>query len=612
MRQEKWMRGIHSDGSIQFITNPSPKVGDTVTIKIRSFIETPITKVYISYLKNGEEVIDEITDKEKQDVFIYYRYTITLKEKYLTYHFVILTEEQMYFYNQMGLDTTPPLETYNFKLLCDFKSPTWIKESVFYQIFPERYYNGNKENDVKDGEYEFGGFYTQKKVWEQAPGSYPECGSLDFFGGDLEGIQAKIDYMKDLGVNALYINPIFEAKTNHKYDCLDYFSVDAHFGGNKALEALSEKLHEESMKIILDVSINHTSVEHKWVKEHPEFYHQKEHGELEKWNGVPDLASLNFTSTALKDYIYNNEDSVLLKWLKPPYNIDGWRFDVGQSVAKMNDKSCDEMIWKEIREKIKNLNQDKLIMVEHWDDCIRYLQGDMWDSSMNYYGFARNMRVYLGEHDPFLYWKLKRATVENSAEEFVKRFYNQYAQIPYQISSEMFNFINSHDVSRLHTSPTITLDDEKAAIMMLFTFLGVPSVYYGDEVRIEGYYGSDIGARFPMLWDEQRWNIEIRELYKKLIQYHKQEAVLKTGSFKFIMLNENALCYVRFNDEKAVLLVNSQEKVMKTIVIKLEEIGSYQNAKVIEQIKCTNYKLKNNCLEVDINKQGTIIVELTK
>lgn len=238
---KEWMNSLYTDGSKYFVSNPLPKKGEEITIKIRAFADAPIDTIFLRTKLNGVERLFEMKDKEVKDGLCYYSCNVTCYEDMLHYHFYILTNDKIYYYTQMNITDYMPDETYDFKILYNYDQPSWVKNTVFYQIFPERFCNGNKENDVKTGEYTFDGYEATKiEDWNTPPENYEKAHCLDFYGGDLEGVIQKIPYLKKLGVNAIYLNPIFYAATVHKYDCLDYFHVDPHFGGDEALAELSK------------------------------------------------------------------------------------------------------------------------------------------------------------------------------------------------------------------------------------------------------------------------------------------------------------------------------------------------------------------------------------
>jgi len=603
-----WLNTIFSDGSDRFLSKSNPEIGDKVKVKMRVIQKSPVQRVYLRRLTNGEETLIQMEEAQEGKYSIYIT-DVIINQPIVNYHFIILTEDRTYFYNQLGVFQYNINEDYDFKIIADFLEPSWVKESIFYQIFVDRFFNGDASNDVKDFEYEEYGFSSKAINWNEPPGKYEEYGNLNFYGGDLKGIEKKIDYLKNLGVNALYLNPIFSSPSNHKYDCDNFFEVDKHFGGNKGLEELVEKLHENGIKVILDISINHTGITNKWIKENPEYYYEKEKGKFELWNGVETLPVLNYTNSNLKDTIYKNEDSVLKYWLKPPYNIDGWRLDVGHNVGKMNKVQMDKDIWREVRKSVKDVNNKAYVVAEHWTDCSEYLQGDMWDGTMNYFGFMRPVRRYLGENDKFLSWKIENLKMKtNNGEIFKEEVMRHYGRLPYQLQNLQLNLLSSHDLHRLHTSPMIDSENLKTAIVMLFTFIGVPCVYYGDEVLIQGDYLSDQGSRYPMEWRSEYQDKEIYELYKRMIELRKKESVLKNGSFKFLKCNSKNVVYSRFNESEAIIFVKSQDRRKNFIVIPLDSIGEVESLEILygDGFK---YEVNQNVLHCYVDKEETILIK---
>lgn len=605
-----WEESIYSEGSGMFLNIRNPKIGDQLRIGIRLFRDSPVDKIYLRYTRNGEEKIEQMKPGGEKGKFVTYRKSITVNQPLIKYHFIICTNEKCYFYNQAGLFEYVINEDNDFKIVADYEEPDWVEEAIFYQIFVDRYFNGNRENDIKDGEYCYKGFVSSKRDWNEKPGAHQEFGAVDFFGGDLEGVRKKIPYLKSLGINALYLNPIFEAATNHKYDCNNYMKVDKCFGGNNALIELVEVLHKQGMKIILDISINHTGDLCKWVKEKPEFYFVKPDGSLEHWSGSNNLCTLNYSCEELMDTIYRNEDSVLKHWMKAPFEIDGWRFDVGQNVAKMDRVQKDKEVWREIRTELKGLNPEAYIFTENMFDCREYLQGDMWDGSMNYMGFLRPVRKYLGEFDFTLSWAIgnKKDTVKNGIV-FRNEMINHFAGIPYQIQRNSFNLIGSHDIHRIHSSPYIGKKNALTAMIMLMTFKGVPCIYYGDETGLRGETDALEYCRYPMDWNSENWDRETNNVYRYMIKLRRKRKVLKEGCFMMLLAEEHAIAYARFNRKEAILFVNSQYSGKKTIEIPVGYIGDAAETETIYGLN-DSIETDGDLLRVKLEAEETLLLDI--
>jgi len=590
-----WLESVHSDGTAAFVSNPAPNLFETVTIRLRMYADAPIKHVILRSMPNGMERLDDMHVSKYENGFVYYEAAITMNERRIQYHFYLVCENAVYFYTQREITTYLPDHTYDFVLLADYVQPEWVKKSVFYQIFPERFCNGDPANDVRSGEYTQNGHPTiQMEKWDMPALRYNDAYCLDFFGGDLQGIRKKIPYLKELGVTALYLNPIFFAPSSHKYDCLDYFHVDPHFGGDEALADLSAALHENGMKLILDISINHTGIAHKWFNRdgiwfdksvgaynnpnslERKYYFLEDDNTYHGWFNVDTMPTLNYTSEELRDIIYRREDSVLKKWLKPPYNIDGWRFDVADTFARNDRVQLADELWPQICESIKEVNPQAYILAEHWGDCAQYLQGGVWDSPMNYFGCGRVIRQFLGETDLFMqkHPALRNVSYKMTAQDVKNRIMEHLAKLPYAIWENQFNLFDSHDTSRLHNNPKVDREEYRGAVMFQFMLPGAASIYYGDEAEIDGYTDSMEGCRYPMPWDRDFRQGERYGLYKTMAQLKANHPALSYGSMKILYADGHIISIARFWEQEAFVCVISTEQEDKCIRLPLGALGA--------------------------------------
>ena len=590
-----WLSSVYSDGSINFVSNPTPKKGEKITVSIQLLENSPVKNVFIYGKKNGIVFPQKMTRGQVSCGLVRYDYQVTVFEDEFDYYFGLSTEDRLYFYDQQGIKTIFPDEGYLFRILTDYVQPAWIKNAVFYQIFPERFCNGNPDISVKDGEYTFDGHPAiAVKDWNSVPEPYDKAFCLDFYGGDLIGIKNKISYLKKLGVNALFLNPIFYGATVHKYDCLDYFTIDPHFGGDQALAELCQELHKNGIKIILDISINHTGIANRWFNrdglffdksegafnnpdsEEREYYFFNEDNSYKAWFDVPTLPTLNYSSEKLRDKLYRGADSVIKKWLKEPYKIDGWRFDVADTMARNDLMQLHHEVWPEIRKSIREENPDAYILAEEWTDATGFLNGNEWDSPMNYYGSCRPIRAFYGQVD-FLNKNnpdLNGISYKLSAEDFRDWIVNYQARLPFVIRENLFNLLDSHDISRFHNDLSIKKGWKKGALIMLFTLPGCTSMYYGDEAGIDGTVDSIEGCRYPMPWSK---NIEATEEYKKyslMCRLKSEQNAFTDKSFKFVYALNRVFAFARFDKNELYLSVCSSDEEDQQIEFNLEQFGS--------------------------------------
>lgn len=595
MKNSRWLKSIYSDGSSFYVSNPLPKKGEEITISLQIASDAPVQGIFLEGKSNGVSHPHQMKKASSKGGLDRYEVNIRVWENEFRYFFIIASDSCIYYLTQEGISTWIPNEAYLFRILTNYTQPSWVKNAVFYQIFPERFCNGNPENDVKDGEYIFDGHPTQRITdWNKSPDHYDKAHCLDFYGGDLEGIKQKIPYFKKLGITALYLNPIFYAATVHKYDCLDYFHVDPHFGGDEALAELTSELHKNGIKIILDVSINHTGIANRWFNrdgmffpktegaynnpdsEERSFYFFKEDNKYKAWFDVETLPTLNYTSEKLRERIFLSKDSLVKKWLKAPYSTDGWRFDVADTMGRNDELQLHHEIWPLIRNAIKEENKDAYILAEDWTDCTEFLNGNEWDSPMNYYGSCRPIRQFFGQTDIFNGRNeiLRKIPYKMSAKDFTSQVSNWLSRLPFTIQQMQFNLIDSHDVPRFHNDKNMSKDSVRGAAILIFTLPGCTNVYYGDEADIDGFTEEIEGCRFPMPWSKDIEKTDSYALYQKLIKIKTSEKSFSDGGYKVLYAEDYTFAFARFTPDEAYITVVSQEDEDKEIEIPLDAFNS--------------------------------------
>lgn len=593
--ERDWKKSVYSDGTIWFVSKQQPQIGDTVHVQIRMYQDAPVQHVMLWTRQNGAQRISEMTQERTRGGLAYFGGDIRVEEPRCEYRFYLITRDRIWYYTQRGLQDYMPDHSHNFVLLTDYVQPAWVKSAVFYQIFPERFANGDPSNDVRDGEYEVDGHPTIHRAhWEDVPLTYEEGHCLDFHGGDLQGIEEKIPYLKELGVTALYLNPIFRAPSVHKYDCIDYFHVDEHFGGDEALAQLSESLHANGMKLILDISINHTGVSHRWFNRYGTFFDksvgawnnpdsvergyyffEKGTNRYKGWWGIENLPVLNYASDSLRDVLYRSQDSVLRKWLKPPYSIDGWRFDVADVMARNGKYQFADEVWPGIRKSIREENPQAYILAEDWDECSERQQGDAWDSPMNYYGCSRVIRGLYGQPDLYLARNpvMRENTRRLTAEDAENIILSYLAKMPYVFWQNQFNLVDSHDVPRFHCDPAMTFQAVRGMAVMMFSLIGAPSVYYGDEAGIDGLAQTNEGCRYPMPWSRDIVHTREYDLYHRLIRIRKENRAFTEGGMQFVAAEGEVLALARMDDRHTFVSVISAEDHAREIFLPLDILG---------------------------------------
>ncbi len=457
---------------------------------------------------------------------IWWTTTVQPEFKRSKYYFELKTESEIWYFFEDGFLSEEQLKIekrsrqfFIFPWMNEIdiaKSPTWVNETIWYQIFPERFCNGNLENDPEG-----------VLPWR-------EQGSVrnqEFFGGDLDGVIQKLDYLKNLGVNGLYFTPVFLSPTSHKYDTTDYETVDPNFGTKETLQQLVKEAHKRGMRIMLDGVFNHSGkyfapwldVIEKGPKS--EYYHwfminqwpmelgkgAAKKNQLYTFAFHDDMPKLNTNHEDVRKYLID----ICGRWVEE-YGVDAIRLDVANEVSH---RFC-----KELRLHLKKINPEIYILGEIWHDAMPWLRGDEFDSVMNY---------PLGESikDFWVDKKLNKTELEYT----INRCYTRYMQ---QTNDVLFNLLDSHDTIRL-MSHTKNLDDFYQQIVLLFTMPGSPCIYYGTEIAMEGEHDPDCRRCMPWIEIEAGIHNEKIETMKEIIALRKNEPLLQSRNFHFTTEYEN-------------------------------------------------------------------------
>ncbi len=612
-----WEESIFSEVNYQFVSNPYPTYNEYIKISFRVLKNNPIKRAFIrAIIDGGSNYIKMQTSRETKH-FVYYEGWLKVSQRFINYHFVLDLGNEVWFFTRKGLFKHFPTEDNDFVIIADFENPHWVPKSVFYQIFPDRFCQGKPEISVKTGEYTYRNHQTIHLEWGTEPLPYNQGFCLDFQGGDLYGIKQKIPYLKSIGVNALYLNPIFKSMTHHRYDCIDYFNVDPHLGGNQALKELVEELHKNDMRIILDVSINHTGDEHHWFKkalsdlnsEERNFYYFYPNGQYKGWANLPELPQLNYNSKKLREIIFESDDSLVRYYIKK-FDIDGWRFDVANDTGRNGKDQFGNEIFARIRERVKSIKKEAYIIGEHWEDNISYLLGDQLDACMNYFASARPIRCFAGELDWFLrrIVEIGRKLNPYTGKDLENQIFQHYTRLPNQIAFLQFNLIDSHDIFRFHTTKYFDKDIYKGMLILLFMLPGTPSIYYGDEIGLSGRTTDIEGCRYPFDWNENNWNMDFLNLYKSLSHLKRNQKTLHLGGYKSLYSDDDSFIFSRFDEEYAFIGIITKSENEKEILFPTYPIGVFNNEGE-EIFSGEKFKPQDGYLNVKISKKKHLLLK---
>uniref|UniRef100_UPI0028AFF904 maltodextrin glucosidase n=1 Tax=Atlantibacter sp. TaxID=1903473 RepID=UPI0028AFF904 len=395
-----------------------------------------------------------------------------------------------------------------------------------------------------------------------------EAGGSTFYGGDLDGISEKLPWLQKLGVTALYLNPVFTAPSVHKYDTQDYRHVDPQFGGDQALLRLRDNTRRAGMRLVLDGVFNHSGDSHPWFDRHnaatggachnPEstyrdWYSFSEDGRALDWLGYPSLPKLDYQSSTLIDEIYQGEDSVVRHWLREPWGMDGWRLDVVHMLGEAGGAQNNLQHVRGITQAAKQVNPEAYIVGEHFGDARQWLQADVEDAAMNYRGFTVPLWGFLANTD------ISYDPQHIDAETCIHWMEQYRAGLSHQQQLRMFNQLDSHDTARFKTLLGKDVARLPLGVVWLFCWPGVPCIYYGDEVGLDG--NNDPFCRKPYPWDAEKQDRDLFALYQRLARLRKQRRALRYGGCNVLYAKGDVVVFMRlWRQQKVLIAINRGEE----------------------------------------------------
>jgi len=530
---------------------------------------------------------EEIQMKHEGSNHLYDYFIIAIEPKWrrIKYAFLLEDEQETILFGEkhiIDIDDSNREETYNqvnffaFPYLNKgdvFNGPDWVRDTIWYQIFPERFANGDIDNDPEGC-----------KSWHE-----PVESPFDKYGGDIQGMIDHLDYLVELGITGVYMTPMFHADSNHKYDTIDYMNVDPQFGDTTLMKKLVDECHKRGIRIMLDAVFNHCGFyahEFQDVLEkgedsiYKDWFHIKKFPVYDTNEGYGVSKTLNYDTFAFTPMMpkLNTENltvkSMLLdavKYWTTKLGIDGWRLDVANEV--------DHQFWRDFRKLVKEINPECYILGEIWHDATAWLQGDQFDGVMNY-------PLYEAVLNFFAKGKIDSHT-------FTLDYNHAMFLYPKNINAYMYNLVDSHDTERILHACGEDIRKMKLAYLFMLTNIGAPTIYYGDEVGMTG--GMDPDCRRPMIWDMEQQNLDMLNFMKTMIRIRKEHKELAhMGEFRWhelepedVLTGANVIIYERYieGESSIIIIINNGERDSTFYIPKTINKGSYTDLITLDTIE---------------------------
>lgn len=527
----------------------------------------------------------------QDNLFDYYQVAIKPPFRRCAYAFKFEKEDQIVFLNEVGFTKDKlsssgvgmlwsPSGMFEFPFLnpVDVHTPPdWVKDAVFYQIFPERFANGDPS-------------INPEKVEAWTADAVPT--QTNFFGGDLQGVIDNLDYLEDLGINCIYFTPFFEAHSNHKYDTIDYLKVDPQFGDNKTAKKLVKEAHKKGIRIMLDAVFNHSGYYFPPFQDllingeksrFKDWFHIKEFPvstnplNYDTFGFVSAMPKLDTEHPEVKAYLLE----VARYWVED-IGVDGWRLDVANEI--------DHQFWREFRQTVKKANPETYILGETWHNSMAWLGGDQFDAVMNYPVTNSILDFFVKD--------------EIDAASFMGRLDAMQIAYPKQANEVAFNLLDSHDTPRLLTIAEGNKDRMKLAALFQLTYSGAPCIYYGDEIGMSG--GADPGCRKPMIWEEEYQDLDMLAFYKKMIQLRKDHRSLRDGTFRFLSAKKDRkiLAYERTDVMDRFIIILNSNNQKQSITLENIYAGTFRNIDTDEK-----HQVLKGEITVDVEAVSAVILK---
>jgi len=512
----------HHDGSELYVD------GDT----LRVHVPLEVDAVALRYVEDGEGRGVEATP----DGDGWWSARLPLTNPVMNYRWLLSGGDVGYAWlNGLGLITHDVADADDFVYSVD-AGPDWHLRSVVYEIFPDRFAATGAGGDPPD--------WAVSRDWHQLPnGRSPET-PYEWFGGDLRGVEQHLDHIERLGANVIYLTPVFPAGSTHRYDATTFERVDPLLGGDEALASLSRAAHARGMRVISDLTTNHTGDKHEWFTGgERELYLFGDDGDYEAWWGVKSLPKLNWRSPELRRRLQH----VARKWLQPPFELDGWRVDVANMSGRTGATDLNRDVAPTLR---RVLNDDSLLVGEHFHDFRPDFRG--WHGVMNYAGFSKPVWTWLRGDFELRAFEMPVPLPSLGADAITQTMRAFRAGVPWQFGLHSWSILDSHDTARFRT---VAGSEERqlVGVGLQMTLPGVPMLFAGDELAMEGAWGED--ARRTIQWDEPV--PPLFEQYRRLIALRRSSPALARGGLRYVYVDDDVIAYVReARDERLLCLAS--------------------------------------------------------
>lgn len=551
-----WLGDPHHDGSSLYVSEPTPRLGDAVTVWLRVPVDLPLGGVHIRTVVDGEpEFVAAAVDRTRSDgTDTWWRARLRCRNPVTGYRWILTGGPSGYAWvNGTGLHLGDVPDASDFRLVAhDAPPPDWPLDSVVYQVFPDRFAKSSRSVLAGRGRRRVPDWAVPARWTDPIHGVRGQDQGRQLYGGDLDGVTEHLEHLERLGADVLYLTPFFPARSNHRYDASTFARVDPVLGGEEALRRLTTAAHARGIRVMGDITTNHTGDSHEWFVaarssvQSPErdFYFWTSRSAYVGWLGVRSLPKLNWASAELRRRFLDDDDGAVRRWLGPAGGLAGWRVDVANMTGRQGAQELNHQVAAWTRDAVVAARPDAWLVAEHGHDYSNDLPGDGWHGVMNYVGFTKPVWTWLCDPaDPPEFLGLPTAVPHLDGARVVETIREFTSHIPWTGLTHSLNLVGSHDTTRPRSLVAHDPRLSEVAAGLLLTMPSIPMITYGDEVGMEGAYGED--GRRPMPWDERRWETDVFVTYQALVAVRRGSDALRRGGLRWVHAGRDAMVFLR-------------------------------------------------------------------
>lgn len=573
----------HHDGSALTVSDLFPRPGDAVAVRLRvpRALGT-VEGVWLRSVRDAEPHYDVAAPLPRPAsgdaagvagddvVWDWYEAELKIVNPVQSYRWLVRTGGSNYWLNAAGFFGRDVRDDHDFRVTSvdperATATPDWVHRAVMYQVFPDRFARSAQADEHPTPEWAIACDWNTTEVVGQGPET-----PFQFFGGDLPGVRERLDHIQALGATVLYLTPMFPARSNHRYDASDFSGVDPLLGGDEALTELVQAAHARGLRVIGDLTANHSGDAHEWFRaaradpDAPEadyYYFDDAHESYVAWLGVDSLPKFNWKSAGLRARFVLDDDSMVARWLRPPFDLDGWRIDVGNMTGRQGAEDLNQEVAGLIRSRLHEIKPDAMLLAESTSDAAADFQGDTWQGAMTYTNFTRPVWHWLAgdsaaEGEEWFFGVPPGAVDRIDGRDFLATHLDFTSGFPWTVRRCNMNALDTHDTAR--AAGRMLPGGQAVGVTLQYTMPGIPMVFMGDEFGLTGWNGE--ASRTPMPWDDPaRVGEDLRELYGRLGALRRSSPALLDGGIRWLHASGDVLVFVREHPEESALVVAARD-----------------------------------------------------